>query len=50
MRETIEKTKLRLAEFEERQRQWREEQQRKENEVSTIQQLSIHIGVSTSLR
>lgn len=35
MRETVEKTKLRLAEFEERQRQWREEQQRKESEASS---------------
>ena len=34
MRETLEQTKQRLAEFEERQRQWREEQQRKDNEAS----------------
>lgn len=34
MRETLELTKQRIAEFEERQRQWKEEQQRKENEAS----------------
>ncbi|KAK3729918.1 hypothetical protein QZH41_018075 [Actinostola sp. cb2023] len=34
MRETLEQTKQRLAEFEERQRLWREEQQRKDNEAS----------------
>ncbi|XP_032227728.1 core-binding factor subunit beta isoform X2 [Nematostella vectensis] len=33
MRETLEQAKQRLAEFEERQRQWREEQQRKESEA-----------------
>ncbi|KXJ25256.1 Core-binding factor subunit beta [Exaiptasia diaphana] len=34
MRETLEQTKQRIAEFEERQRQWKEEQQRKDNEAS----------------
>ncbi|XP_020907786.1 core-binding factor subunit beta isoform X1 [Exaiptasia diaphana] len=33
MRETLEQTKQRIAEFEERQRQWKEEQQRKDNEA-----------------
>ena len=37
MRETLEQAKQRLAEFEERQRQWREEQQRKESEASSLQ-------------
>ncbi|XP_015769692.1 PREDICTED: core-binding factor subunit beta-like isoform X1 [Acropora digitifera] len=33
MKETLEQAKRRLAEFEDRQRQWREEQQRKESEA-----------------
>lgn len=35
MRDTLEQAKRRVAEFEERQRQWREEQQRKESEASS---------------
>lgn len=33
MKDTLEQAKRRVAEFEERQRQWREEQQRKESET-----------------
>ena len=39
MRETLEQAKRRVAEFEERQRQWREEQQRKDSEASSHQRI-----------
>jgi len=40
MKETLEQAKRRLAEFEDRQRQWREEQQRKESEASSHQRIN----------
>lgn len=40
MKETLEQAKRRVAEFEERQRQWREEHQRKESEASSHQRIN----------
>lgn len=40
MKETLEQAKRRVAEFEERQRQWRDEHHRKESEASSHQRIN----------
>ncbi|XP_073233674.1 core-binding factor subunit beta-like isoform X4 [Porites lutea] len=50
MRETLEQAKRRVAEFEERQRQWREEQQRKESEASSHHRINYSIGDVTNTK